>query len=106
MPRPKRNRNSTELDAEIARVQQEAGAQLQRLQEERRSAQHREDCRRGEVLRAYLDGPCGAEIRRVLDPIVAAKDRSLFDLPPSARQASASPSRRANGLVAAAPAPP
>jgi hypothetical protein len=57
MARPKLRRNSIELDREIARIQRESQAEIERLQEARREAEVREDRRRGELLRQYLAGP-------------------------------------------------
>jgi hypothetical protein len=81
MARPKLHRNSAELDAEITRIQREAEAQLQRLLEERRDAEGREDRRRGEVIRACLTGAHAEEVRRVLALCVAPKDAALFGRP-------------------------
>lgn len=94
MARPKLHRNTTELDAEIARVQRETGAELRRLQDERQEAEGREDRRRGEVVRACLAGSHGDALRRVLAASVSEKDRPLFgvagapDVPVGARAAS------------------
>ena len=78
MARPKLHRNTTELDAQIARVQRETEAELRRLQDERHEAEGREDRRRGEVVRACLAGSHGDALRRVLAASVSAKDRPLF----------------------------
>lgn len=81
MPRPKLHRDSIELDEEIARIQRESQAEIERLQQARREAQAREDSRRGELLRQYLAGPHGDELRRALNMISGQKDRALFGLP-------------------------
>jgi hypothetical protein len=80
MARPKLHRNTTELDAEIARVQRETEAELRRLQDERHEAEGREDRRRGEVVRACLAGSHGDALRRILAASVSDKDRPLFGM--------------------------
>jgi hypothetical protein len=75
------HRDSIQLDEEIARIQRESQAEVERLQEARREALAREDNRRGELLRQYLAGPHDDDLRRALDMISGQKDRALFGLP-------------------------
>lgn len=84
MPRPKLHRDSIELDKEIARIQRESRAEIERLQKARAEAEAAEDRRRGELLREYLAGRHGEELRNVLDVISSPKDRALFRLPAAA----------------------
>lgn len=81
MPRPKLRRDSIELDKEIARIQRESQAEIERLQKARAEAEAAEDRRRGELLRDYLAGQHGDDLRNVLEVISSAKDRALFGLP-------------------------
>ncbi len=80
MSRPKLHRYSTELDEEIARIQRESRAEIERLQKARVEAEAAEDRRRGELVRLYLMGRHGDDLRSVLDVITAPKDRLLFGL--------------------------
>lgn len=80
MGRPKTPTTSAELSVQIARVQQETQAQLKGLEERRRLATARENMRRGELVRSYLKGPKGIELRRILRLIVEPRDHELFDL--------------------------
>lgn len=81
MPRPKLHRDSIELDKEIARIQRESQAEIERLQKARAEAEAAEDRRRGELLREYLAGRHGDDLRNVLEGISRPKDRALFRLP-------------------------
>ena len=81
MPRPKLRRDSIELDKEIARIQRESQAEIERLQAARAEAEAAEDRRRGELLREYLGGRHGDDLRRVLEVVSSPKDRALFRLP-------------------------
>ena len=81
MPRPKLHRDSIELDKEIARIQRESQAEIERLQKARAEAEAAEDRRRGELLREYLAGRHGDDLRNVLEVISSPKDRALFRLP-------------------------
>lgn len=81
MPRPKLHRDSIELDKEIARIQRESQAEIERLQEARAEAEAAEDRRRGELLREYLAGQHGDELRNVLELMCGTKDRVLFGFP-------------------------
>lgn len=83
MPRPKLHRDSIELDKEIARIQRESQAEIERLQKARAEAEAAEDRRRGELLREYLAGRHGDDLRTVLQVISSPKDRALFGLPAS-----------------------
>jgi hypothetical protein len=69
MSRTRRPPSSAEIEAEI-----------QRLTEERARALASEDQRRGELLRGYLAGPRGAELRAALAPLVGRRDVLLFGL--------------------------
>jgi hypothetical protein len=69
MPRPKLHRDSIELDKEIARIQRESQAEIERLQKARAEAEAAEDRRRGELLREYLAGQHGDDLRNVLEVI-------------------------------------
>lgn len=68
MPRPKSERHSTDLDAEIAR-----------LKEERKRLIQSEDQRRGAIIRDCLCGPNRTQLRDVLRPLVNPRDAFLFD---------------------------
>ena len=81
MPRPKLHRDSIELDKEIARIQRESQAEIERLQKARAEAEAAEDRRRGELLREYLAGQHGDNLRNVLEVICGPKERALFGLP-------------------------
>lgn len=74
MPRPKSERHSSDLDAEITRLEQERKRLIQS-----------EDQRRGAIIRECLRGPNGGQIRDVLRPLVESRDCFLFGLesPPS-----------------------
>lgn len=80
MGRPKTNRSSAEIEAQIARVQRERDDEVKRLDGIRREAQAVENRRRGELLTTYLGGPKGDDLRRILDAVAAPKDRPLFGL--------------------------
>lgn len=69
MPRPKSERHSTDLDAEIARLEQERKRLIQS-----------EDQRRGAIIRDCLSGANGTHLRDVLRPLVASRDAFLFGL--------------------------
>lgn len=80
MPRPKSERHSSELDAEIAR-----------LEHERKRLIQSEDQRRGAIIRELLTGPSGSSLRATLRPLVAIRDSFLFGLevePDSAKPAA------------------
>ena len=81
MPRPKLHRDSIELDKEIARIQRETQTEIERLRKARAEAEATEDRRRGELLRRYLAGQHGDDLRNVLEAISGPKDRPLFGLP-------------------------
>jgi hypothetical protein len=80
MPRPKLHRYSIELDEEIARIQRESRAEIERLQKARVEAEAAEDHRRGELIRLCLAGRHGDDLRSVLNVISSPKDRVLFGL--------------------------
>ena len=69
MPRPKSERHSTDLDAEIAR-----------LEEERKRLIQSEDRRRGAIIRDCLAGSNGQQLRAVLQPLINPRDAFLFGL--------------------------
>jgi hypothetical protein len=69
MPRRRSARSSEDLAREIARLEGQR-AQLE-------AAEH---ARRGELVRQYLGGPRGGQLREVLDPLVGPADRHLFGL--------------------------
>jgi hypothetical protein len=81
MPRPKLHRDSIQLDEEIARIQRESQAEIERLQKARTEAEAAEDRRRGELLRQHLAGPHGDNLRSVLDAISGPRDRMLLRFP-------------------------
>jgi len=86
MPRPKAERNSTDLDAEIARLEQE-----------RKRLIEAEDQRRGAILRNLLGGTAGNSLRTILQPLVLDRDAFLFGLEVpngSGKKADAAPARR------------
>ena len=86
MPRPKSERHSSDLDAEITRLEQERKRLIQS-----------EDQRRGAVIRECLRGPTGGHIRDVLRPLVDSRDCFLFGLesPPSSGDKSGAATPRA-----------
>lgn len=69
MPRPKSERNSADLDAEIARLEQERKRLIQV-----------EDQRRGSIVRECLASLNGDQLREVLRPFVNSRDAFLFGL--------------------------
>jgi hypothetical protein len=80
MARPKSERRSSDLEAEIAR-----------LEEERNRLIQTEDQRRGAIIRELLASPSGDSLRSTLQSLVAARDAFLFGLESSsgnAKQAS------------------
>ena len=86
MPRPKSERHSSDLDAEITRLEQERKRLIQS-----------EDQRRGAIIRESLRGPNGGQIRDVLRPLVDSRDCFLFGLesPPSSGDKSGDSTPRA-----------
>jgi hypothetical protein len=74
MPRKKTSQSSDDLAREI-----------ERLQRQRAQVETAEHARRGELIRRYLSGPQGDQLRQVLDPLVAPPDRQLFGLTPAGR---------------------
>ncbi len=69
MARPKTERHSSDLAAEIARLEQERKRLIQT-----------EDQRRGAIIRDLLSGQSGDSLRSVLHPIVNGRDAFLFGL--------------------------
>ena len=69
MSRQKRTQSSAEIETEI-----------RRLQEERERAIAAEDQRRGALIREYLSGGNGFEIRAALERAVSSRDAYLFNL--------------------------
>ena len=80
MARPKAHQSSTDVDAQIRRLEQEK----QRLIVA-------EDQRRGAIIRDCLTGTLGDSIRGILRPIVAARDASLFGIGTTEQPASETP---------------
>jgi hypothetical protein len=80
MGRPKLASTAAEISAQIARVQRETLAQVKQLEERRRTAEARENQRRGELIVSYLAGAKRADLRRILRSIVEKEDRQLFEL--------------------------
>lgn len=78
MGRPKLAITSAELSAEISRVQQENQAHLRQLEERRRTAETRENERRGQLILHYLRSGRAIELRQALLLLVEPGDRSLF----------------------------
>ena len=76
MPRRRPVRTSDDLAREIAR-----------LQGQRAELEAAEHARRGELVRQYLNGARGDQLREALDPLIAPADRHLFGLPPLPRPA-------------------
>ncbi|HWG33966.1 MAG TPA: hypothetical protein VN650_07340 [Gemmatimonadaceae bacterium] len=85
MPRLKSERHSTDLDAEIARLEQERKRLIQS-----------EDQRRGAIIREFLAGPSGGSLRAILQPLVAGRDSFLFglDVPSNGTKQAAPRSRQ------------
>jgi hypothetical protein len=93
MPRPKSERHSTDLDAEITRLEQE-----------RKRLIESEDQRRGAIIRDCLASSNGPQLRAVLQPLINSRDAFLFGLEGERMSASrpsgatrATTSRRAAG---------
>jgi hypothetical protein len=90
MPRPKSERHSRDLEAEIARLEQE-----------RKRAIESEDRRRGAIIRDLLTGTAGNSLRTTLEPLVPTRDAFLFGLEVpngSVKQSNAAPARRNSRL--------
>ena len=64
---------------------EEIAREIERLQRQRAQIETAEHTRRGELVRQYLSGPKGDELRTLLEPLVGSADRHLFGLNPSAR---------------------
>jgi hypothetical protein len=69
MPRPKSERHSSDLAAEIARLEQERKRSIQS-----------EDQRRGAIIRELLAGPANNALQSTLQRLVAGRDAFLFGL--------------------------
>ena len=69
MARPKAEKSSADVVAEI-----------RRLEQEKRRLISAEDQRRGAVIRECLDGPAGSDLRNALRSFVPPRDASLFHL--------------------------
>ena len=92
MPRAKSERHSTDLDVEIARLEQERKRLIQS-----------EDQRRGAIVRDCLHGPNGGQLRDALRPLVNSRDHFLFGLespPASSDKASDSAPRATRRRIA------
>ena len=90
MPRRKTSQTSDDLAREI-----------ERLERQRAQVEATEHARRGELIRRYLSGPQGDQLRQVLDPIVAPPDRQLFGLVPTGRTTRTSGVAPESGRVSA-----
>lgn len=86
MPRPKSERHSSDLDTEIARLEQERKRLIQS-----------EDQRRGAIVRDCLRGPNGTQLRDALRALVNSRDAFLFglELPSVSSELSNSPAPKA-----------
>ena len=71
MGRPKNEKHSSDIDAEI-----------RRLEKERERLIIAEDQRRGAIIRECLSGKAGDRLREILRPLVAPRDAFLFGLEP------------------------
>ena len=71
MGRPKNGKHSSDIDAEI-----------RRLEEEKQRLIIAEDQRRGAIIRDCLSGKAGDRLREILRPLVAPRDAILFGLEP------------------------
>jgi hypothetical protein len=69
MGRPKNEKHSSDIDAEI-----------RRLEEEKQRLIIAEDQRRGAIIREYLSGKAGDRLREILRPLVVPRDAFLFGL--------------------------
>jgi hypothetical protein len=76
MARPKAEKHSVDVDAEI-----------RRLEQEKRRLVIAEDQRRGAIIRECLRGEHADELRSILRPIVAPRDSFLFGIEQPARSA-------------------
>lgn len=74
MARPRNHQSSTDVEV-----------QIRRLQEEKQRLITSEDQRRGALIREYLAGSTGADLRDLLRPIVSNRDAVLFGLEPITR---------------------
>lgn len=72
MARPKNQKNSADIEAEI-----------RRLEEKKSRATIVEDQRRGAIIRDCLSRPSGAELCNILRPLVTSRDAFLFGLEPT-----------------------
>lgn len=97
MGRPKNEKHSSDIDAEI-----------RRLEEEKQRLIVAEDQRRGAIIRECLTGKSGESLRGILRPLVAPRDAFLFDLDPlprsqpepSGKSASTTPAAIASQSIA------
>lgn len=71
MGRPKNEKHSFDIDAEIRRLEQEKERLI-----------IAEDQRRGAIIRECLSGRAGDQLREILRPLVAPRDAFLFGLDP------------------------
>lgn len=80
MSRPKNEKHSSDIDAEI-----------RRLEEDKQRLVIAEDQRRGAIIRECLSGKAGDRLRAILHPLVAPRDAFLFGLEtlPSSRVTAA-----------------
>ena len=94
MARPKSERRSSDLEAEIAR-----------LEEERNRLVQSEDQRRGAIIRELLTGPSGDSLRASLQPLVATRDAFLFGLDGPSGNSKAARSHASNIPSVGEPSP-
>jgi len=84
MGRPKIEKNSSDIAAEIARLEQEKRRLIQA-----------EDQRRGAIIRECLSGSNSTQLRDALRAVVSPRDSYLFNPESASNGADRSPTRRA-----------
>jgi hypothetical protein len=89
MPRPKSHHSSTDIDA-----------QIRRLEQERERLVVLEDQRRGAIIRDCLNGKSADSIRTVLEPIVNPRDAALFGISRPLNQGTSKTAARPTGRPA------
>ena len=90
MGRPKNEKRSSDIDAEI-----------RRLEEEQQRLIIAEDQRRGAIIRECLTGKSGDRLREIIRPVVAPRDAFLFALDPLPR----TPTETSRSATGTAPTP-
>jgi hypothetical protein len=88
MPRPKSERHSSDLAAEIARLEQERKRSIQS-----------EDQRRGAIIRELLAGPASNSLQSTLQPLIAGRDAFLFGVE-ATNNGAKQPGRRSRASTA------